>query len=109
MKRKNILLIVFLLTLFVFQQVQASTTTPSTGEISNKKSVAPSNASALSGFYRLYMYRLDDGVESGSTHRGERLDVRCQWPDDMQSPTFRYGCGNNLLLLSETTVVERMS
>jgi hypothetical protein len=58
MKHKNILLIVFLLTLFVFQQVQATATMPSAEKMPDQKSVVPSTANVLAGLYRVYLYRL---------------------------------------------------
>jgi len=94
MKRKNILLIVFLLTLFVFQQAQASATIPLTGKMSNQKSVVPSNANTLSGYYYVYMFQLDDGQLTGDTHRGEKTVQLCQYPKDMDGSV--YGCGTDL-------------
>lgn len=92
MKHKNILLIVFLLTLFVFQQVQASATMPSAEKMPDQKSAVPSTANALAGLYRVYLYRLIEG----GIHGGEITDehVLCQWPTDMQVPV-RYGCGDD--------------
>ena len=91
MKHKKIVLVVFFLTLFVFQQVQAGGTVPPVKNIS-QMNVDPSNANALAGFYRVYMYGLiPDGADAGNILPSHQL---CQWPTDMQAPGV-YGCGND--------------
>lgn len=41
MKNKNLLLVIFLLTLFMFQQVQANAQTPSSNKLVNQNSLLP--------------------------------------------------------------------
>ena len=85
MKYKNILLIVFFLTLFVFQQVQAGATILSLENLS-QINAAPANTNILFSTVQVYVYKLEDG--SGAllpTHE------RCVWPDHFGV----YGCGDD--------------
>jgi hypothetical protein len=83
MKHKNILLIVFLLTLFVFQQVQAGATMPS-AEKPSQINAAPSNVDVLYKTVSVYMYKLVD-----TTGEIASPMAKCKWDGN-----FEYGCGN---------------
>ena len=82
MKYKKILLIVFLLMLFVFQQAQASAVIPSS------KNPVPANTS-LRSTITIYLYPLD------TTGALASADL-CKWPDDAKSQWNEgtYGCGD---------------
>ena len=85
MKRKNMLLIVFLLTIFVFQQVQASGVILPVNK-SNKMHANSVNANILFDSVHIYVYKLVDG--SGAI---EVPSTRCVWPDHFGE----YGCGDD--------------
>jgi len=86
MKRKNILLVVFFLTLFVFQQVQAGGAMPSIGN-PRQINVAPVSVGILYDPLYVYVYKLvpPDQVNSGSI---QIPPTQCEWPNT------DYGCGS---------------
>jgi hypothetical protein len=79
MKRKNLLLIVFFLSLFVSQQVQAGATTPFQAQIN----LFPANSVLFSQF-QIYIYHL---TNSGVITPDHKL---CSYPRDFGV----YGCGS---------------
>lgn len=85
MKHKNILLVVFFLSLFVFQQVQASATIPSL-ERPSQIIAAPLNTNILFSTVHVYVYKLVSTTGALLPSR-----ERCAWPDDFGV----YGCGDN--------------
>jgi len=88
MKQKNTLLIVFFLTLFVFQQVQAGATIPSV-ERPSQVNPAPANVGILYDTFYVYVYHL---VPADQPFAGSILNpgspIQCEWP------TSAYGCGS---------------
>jgi len=90
MKYKNILLVVFFLTLFVFQQVQAGATIPS-AENPSQINAVPANANILFSTFHVYVYKLVPPTEtnSGSILPSHEL---CVYPADINLHT--YGCGS---------------
>jgi peptidoglycan hydrolase-like amidase len=85
MKHRNILLVVFFLTLFVFQQAQAGATIPPL-EYPSQINVAPANTNILFSTVQVYVYKLVNG--SGALLPSRE---RCVWPDHFGI----YGCGDN--------------
>jgi len=85
MKYKNILLVVFFLTLFVFQQVQAGATIPS-AENPSQIGFAPANTPILFSIIKVYVYPLTDKGETFGNS-----PVLCAYPYDVEQGT--YGCG----------------
>lgn len=81
MKRKNILLVVFFLTLFVFQQVQAMENMPSAGKLSEMS--APQANTVLFDTLFVYIYPLDN-----VGYRDSTKPYLCTWPSS------DYGCGD---------------
>jgi hypothetical protein len=79
MKRKNLLLVVFFLSLFVSQQVQAGATTP----VQTQINPSPAN-SVLSSQFQIYIYYL---TNSGAITPDHKL---CAYPRDFGV----YGCGS---------------
>ncbi len=86
MKHKNILLVVFFLTLFVFQQVQASTIIP---PVKNPYSInaAPARTGVLLDYVNVYMYMLQPNTGGFLNN----TPSRCEWPLNFGI----YGCGDD--------------
>lgn len=87
MKHKNILLVAFFLTLFVFQQVQAGATIPLL-ENPSQINAAPANTNILFSTVQVYVYKLVPN--SGSIQNPDSPEL-CAWPRDFGV----YGCGND--------------
>jgi hypothetical protein len=91
MKHKNTLLVVFFLTLFVSQQVQAGATTPFAEKPLQIN--APASANILFSTFHVYVYKLVPPTEinSGSILPSHEL---CTY-NDINNPNS-YGCGSEL-------------
>jgi hypothetical protein len=93
MKHKNILLIVFFLTLFVFQQVQAGATVPTTGRPSEMN--VPLANTVLLSVIKIRIFPVDNsGAQYGT--------ALCHWPDDNNGPLEydKNGCPINEPMLT---------
>lgn len=86
MKHKKLLLVVFFLTLFVFQQVQAGGIMPIMGNPQQINS-APASTGILYDTLYIYVYKLvpPDQINSGSV---QIPPTQCEWPNT------DYGCGS---------------
>jgi len=86
MKHKNILLVVFFLTLFVFQQVQAGETMPPNNP--PQINPAPSNVGILYNTLYVYVYWLVPADDPNNPGAILNPPTQCEWP------TNNYGCGS---------------
>jgi len=87
MKHRRILLIVFFLALFVFQQVQAGGTMP-LAEKPPRINAAPANTNILFPTIKVYVYPL---VEGSGALLNPASPILCAFPYDVEHNT--YGCG----------------
>ncbi len=83
MKHRNILLVVFFLSLFVFQQVRAGPTLP----LQSQNDSAPASVNVLRSNVYVYMFQLKSNTGGFLNDTPER----CSWPDNFGV----FGCGSN--------------
>jgi hypothetical protein len=87
MKHKNILLVVFFLTLFIFQQAQAGGTVPIMGD-PLQVNVAPASVGILYDTLYIYVYQLVPANNPINPGAIQDPPTQCEWP------ATAYGCGS---------------